>query len=296
MNDRMICGVRALRRRTAEGGCRGMLRLKKPPCRFNTVYERKGGPDRVPLKDRKKYTTLQNRQIRQKTPKDFPFIPFFFECRAKASCRALPGSMTVEAALVLPVFLFAMVNLLSLILMFQTFSVQEGKLHQAGRELSLLAYGQESGEQDIRLVKVSAVKSIFPIAAFPSSAIVNGCVMHKWIGYDLSAGDGTNREEGEEMVYITRSGAAYHRIRSCTYLNPSIQLMGISEAQNAVNSEGRRYTACMACGGNSAVVYVTAGGERYHSTVSCSGLKRTIESVTLQEAIAAGRHACPGCG
>lgn len=249
----------------------------------------------MPLKNRKKYMKLQNKQIEQETPKDFSQIPFFFN-NTKASCRALPGSMTVEAALVLPIFLFAMVNLLSLIVMFQTFSVQEGKLHQTGRELSMLSYGEESGEQDIRLVTVSAVKPVFGVAAFPSAAVVNGCVMHKWIGYDLLAGESMNGEEGEELVYITRSGAAYHRERSCKYLNPSIELMGAAQAKEAINSAGIRYTACSVCGGSSAVVYVTAGGERYHSTISCSGLKRTIDSVTLQEAVAAGRHACPSCG
>lgn len=233
---------------------------------------------------------------RQTTPKDFPEIPGFIKNPARASCPALPGNMTVEAAFVLPLFLFAVVNLLSLILMFQTFSIEEGKLHQTGRELSLLSYGQEDGEQDIRLVKVSTIRSVFPVVAFPTATVANGCVMHKWIGYDLSQKDTASGKEKEEMVYITKSGTAYHRQRECIYLNPTIRMMGSSQAQNAVNSEGKKYTACSVCGGNSEIVYVTEDGVRYHSTVTCSGLKRSIEYVTLQEAIEAGRHACPRCG
>lgn len=242
-----------------------------------------------------KYTPLKNKN-RQTTPEDFPETHGFCKRPARASCRTLPGNMTVEAALVLPVFLFAMMNLLSLILMFQTFSIQEGKLHQAGRELSLLAYGSEEGEQDIRLVKVSSVKSVFPLAPFQGAAVANGCVMHKWIGYDLFGGDAALGSEKEEMVYITASGTAYHRQRECVYLNPSIQMLELAQAKNARNGGGRQYTACGICGGDSVIVYVTQDGIRYHSTVSCSGLKRTIDIVPLQEAVSSGRHACPRCG
>ena len=58
--------------------------------------------------------------------------------RKKASRRALPAGMTVEAAVVLPVFLFAVVNLLSLFLVFWTYSSKEAQLHQTARQLSLI--------------------------------------------------------------------------------------------------------------------------------------------------------------
>ncbi len=234
--------------------------------------------------------------LRHRTTQYFPDFLNELPKKPGASCPALPGSMTVEAALVLPLFLFAMGNLLSLILMFQTFSVQEGKLHQTGRELSMLAYGQEGGDVDIRLITVSPVKPLFGIAPFRASSVANGCVMHKWIGYDLSRGEGTFGEEREEMVYITKSGSAYHRERECVYLNPSVKLVGREQAGNMTNGDGGRYTACASCGGNSALVYVTEYGTRYHSTVSCSGIKRSIDCVALKEAIEAGKHACPKCG
>lgn len=223
-------------------------------------------------------------------------IPVFFWRVKRASRPALPGNMTVEAAFVLPIFLFAMGNLMAVLLMFQTFSVQEGKLHQTGRELSMLAYGQEEGEQDIRLVTVSRIEAPFSVAAFGTASIANGCVMHKWIGYDLTQGGSDGEAGREEMVYVTKSGSAYHRERSCVYLNPSVKLMGISQAQASVNRNGVRYTACELCGGRAEVVYVTEDGVRYHSTINCSGLRRTIDYVTLQEALAAEKHACPKCG
>ena len=130
-------------------------------------------------------------------------------------------------------------------------------------------------------------------AAFRSSYVVNGCVMHKWIGY---SGDGTGEDwerQEEELVYITKSGEAYHRERSCLYLNPSIRLADREE----ITAD---YTPCSVCVGRgrleNRLIYVTDGGSRYHNTVSCSGLRRTIESVTLMQALEMGRHACPRCG
>lgn len=218
------------------------------------------------------------------------------EHEKRTSCRELPGNMTVEAALVLPVFLFAAVNLLSLLLMFRTYSAEEAKLHQTGRQMALYAYGQESGDSEIRLMNVNRIKSPFGIAAFGGGYTANGCVMHKWNGYDLNGTAGERPEKEEELVYITRSGSAYHRERGCRYLNPAIQMVDRNDAENADTEDGGKYTPCLVCGGESGLVYITEGGNRYHSTVNCTGLKRTIESVTLTEAIEAGRHPCPSCG
>ncbi|MDO4292304.1 MAG: hypothetical protein Q4C65_03635 [Eubacteriales bacterium] len=199
--------------------------------------------------------------------------------------------MTVEAALVLPLFLFAAVNLLSLLLMFSSYSAREAGLHQTGRQLSMLGYGQESGEREVRLMYINRISAPFSVAAFGGGYTVNGCVMYKWIGYELGQTGEEEQRREEELVYITSSGEAYHRERGCQYLNPSIRMVERSQAK-----EDGRYTPCLACGGNSSLVYVTEGGSRYHSTVGCSGLKRTIESVTLPEAEGRGYHACPGCG
>lgn len=225
-----------------------------------------------------------------------PVIPNPLNRSKRAFRRARPGNMTVEAAMVLPLFLYAMVNLLSLILMFQSYSTREGQLHQAGRQMALLAYGQEGGEADVELFTVSPVKALIPIAAFPTTTVVNGCVMHKWIGYDPKQTGQAAGGAKEELVYLTRSGTAYHKSRSCIYLNPSIRMMERSQAQTAVNADGSRYLPCAVCQGNTALVYVTDTGNRYHSTAACSGLKRTIESVPLSEALAMGRHACSKCG
>lgn len=124
--------------------------------------------------------------------------------RKKASRRALPAGMTVEAAVVLPVFLFAVANLLSLFLVFWSYSSKEAQLHQTARQLALYAYGQEDGEPDVRLMRLTPVSAPFGIAAFRSSYVVNGCVMHKWIGY---SGD------GRRLGTAGRRAGLYYKIR-----------------------------------------------------------------------------------
>ena len=180
--------------------------------------------------------------------------------------------------------------------MFRTYSAEEAKLHQTGRQMALYAYGQEGGDCEIRLMNVNRIKAPFGVAAFGGGYTANGCVMHKWNGYDLSGAGSERPGEEEELVYITRSGSAYHRDRGCRYLNPAIQMVDREQAQGMDTEDGGKYTPCLACGGKSSLVYITEGGSRYHSTVNCTGLKRTIESVTLTEAVESGRHPCPSCG
>ena len=127
--------------------------------------------------------------------------------RQRASCRALPGNLTVEAAIALPLFLFAVINLLSLFLMFQEFSVQEGRLHQTGRMLSMLAHGQESGEAGYPAGATERVEPLIPVAGFPKTFVASGCVMHKWIGFALG------EEEGNGAARIGRSWF-YHLLRN----------------------------------------------------------------------------------
>ncbi len=215
---------------------------------------------------------------------------------ASPHARERPGSLTVEAALVLPLFLFAIINLMSLFLMFQRYGDRLTRLHQTGRELSMAAGagGWDAKEQDIRLMEMGFVKPLIPVMGFRGSLVVNGCVMHKWIGYDLT-GETSGETAAEEMVFITKSGTAYHKSRSCPYLNPAVRAVSREEALSSRNSSGRHYTACGICGGKGETLYITSGGDRYHSTISCSGLKRSIEYVSLEQALSRGKHACTKC-
>ncbi len=208
------------------------------------------------------------------------------------------GSMTAEACIVLPLFLFFTVNVLSMILFFHTYLTNLEQLHQQGRQLSMLAYVTGEGEflenHLVRLVRPARIQPMIPILGYPGVTVISCCYMRAWTGYDVerrAPGDG-----GEVYVYITEGGSVYHIARNCTYLTLSIQVAGETEVEGLRNASGGRYAPCEKCArtGGTGIVYITKEGSSYHSTITCSGLKRTVRCVPLSEA--GGRGPCSRCG
>ena len=241
--------------------------------------------------------SLQERKNINKTLTNSLINPNIQKDSKEVSCFALlSGSLTAEAALVLPLFLFAMVNILSLFLMFESYGTHLAGLHQSGRQLAVLAYAQGDKTQntDIELVSEEYIKPLIGIMGYQGCLVVNGCVMHKWIGYDLT-GEAAVGQEEEEMVFITAHGSVYHISRNCVYLNPTVESVPVSQAVSLKNISGKTYTACQSCGGKGLWVYITEDGERYHSSIGCSGLKRTVDCVTKKYAEKMGRHGCSKC-
>lgn len=213
------------------------------------------------------------------------------------AAKSPEGSMTVEAALAVPLFLFFMVNVLSILLFFHRFSTNLEELHQQGRQLSMLAYtARDTGiiqDEMVKLVKPVRVSPVIPVLGYRGTTIVSCCYMRAWTGYDVTQDEVGETEE--EYVYITESGSVYHRRRNCTHLSLSVELTGREEVESRRNAYGGRYTACEKCkGSESGIVYITAEGDRYHNTIECSGLKRTVRCVLLSET--GGRAPCSRCG
>jgi len=210
----------------------------------------------------------------------------------------MEGSMTVEASIAIPVFLFAILNLLSIILLFGEYSSNLADMHQKAKELSVHAHILENG-QDVNndLIILSKAQKLEPVISFmgfePARTIVN-CRVRKWTGYDTT--QAVMEKIEEEWVYITPSGEAYHRDRNCSYLNPKI-LTGVTANMKTIrNKDGEIYRLCNTCkdGSLTGICFYTEYGNRYHTTLECSGIKRTIESVKISET--EGRHACGKCG
>lgn len=116
-----------------------------------------------------------------------------------------------------------------------------------------------------------------------------------WTGYDVTR-QVSNLQEEDPMVYITRSGIVYHLDRNCTYLNPSVMTVTVSETAGLRNQSGGKYHPCELCDGDRAQgqVYITSQGGSYHRLIQCPGLKRTIYTVPLSEV--KERGACSKCG
>ena len=99
----------------------------------------------------------------------------------------------------------------------------------------------------------------------------------------------------DEWVYITPYGTVYHRDRACRYLDLNIRAVSRQSLLTLRNADRKIYRPCESCGlSGNRTVYVTDYGERYHNSLSCSGLKRTIYMIKLSQT--GGKKACSKCG
>lgn len=100
-------------------------------------------------------------------------------------------------------------------------------------------------------------------------------------------------------VYLAEYGKVYHRNKGCVYLNPDIQQVAYCQVEAKRNVSGGKYDFCNRCGKGSAptetsMVYITPYGDSWHLDKKCSGLKRTIRKVLIEEI--GGLPPCSKCG
>ena len=265
------------------------------------------------------------------------------------SLSSVKGSVTVEAALALPIALFFLLNLISVISIFRVHSAVEAALHQVGSKMAVYAYAAETitdtegigmsplmsvalsetyvkesvmnylgeayleaspiknGKQGISfvlsklmeeddvidLIAVYEVEPAFGMIGFQSFRVVNRCRVRAWTGYDNKHVE-VSSEDGEEIVYITENGTVYHRDRSCTHLQLSIQAVEYERIAVMRNVYGSKYKQCERCKlVTDGSVYITKQGDCYHSDAGCSGLKRTVIAILFREI--GGKKPCLRC-
>lgn len=240
------------------------------------------------------------------------------------------ASFTIEAAVVLPLLSGFFVSVLFFFHVLMIQQEVEKALQYSGRVLAAQAYGgEERNLTDIakaelvfskelkntacplRYVKgnhvyIDAVLSSvsgnyvclytryevqLPIGFFGKTGIpvTQSVKTRKWTGYQGWDTDDTI----DTFVYVTEHGSVYHESLDCAYLDLSIQSVSRDEVGNLRNKDGEKYYPCASCGGESGSVYITDYGTCYHSSLSCSGLKRTVYLIRRSEA--AGYGACSKC-
>lgn len=268
--------------------------------------------------------------------------------------RKIEAGMTVEASIVLPMFLFFFLNLGCAIEMIRLHGNLQLALWQIGSKMSVYGYALDSGElpedsdgwwRDLAGAVVSAtyvkgqiinsagadylnsspltngaagiqlweseifgsddeIDIIVTYSVSPWSSLIgfrpfrmaNRYYAHIWNGYSLS---GTG-EEGEvtQIVYVTENGAVYHMSMECTHLQLSVREIPSFVIDELRNQGGGRYRPCSRCAGGRppSTLYITSEGDRYHYDRGCSGLKRTVFSMTIEQAQEAGYRPCSRCG
>lgn len=175
-------------------------------------------------------------------------------------------------------------------------SVGEGYLDSSplakgsgGLQLWETGLSNTGNELDIKLTYQVGPGSV--LAGFQPFRMTNRCYVRLWNGYDV-----TRVQEVTTYVYVAENGVVFHRDRSCTHLQLSVHSIGRGELEQMRNRWGQKYSACEKCGKGEPpdILYVTEEGHCYHYREDCSGIKRTVTSLTLEEA--AGYPPCSRCG
>lgn len=152
------------------------------------------------------------------------------------------------------------------------------------------------GTGDVIDLQVSyQVKPLIAVMGFNQFSMTQRYYGKAWTGYDVTQWVSDTYEE-DPMVFITETGTVYHLDRNCVYLNPSIEIIDADSVESRRNQDGGKYYPCEKCGTKigGREIYITSQGNRYHTQLNCSGLKRTIYTVPLSQT--GGRGRCSKCG
>ena len=207
------------------------------------------------------------------------------ETESPSLCSLRKGSLTVEAAFILPFFLTILLAFFSLFLQYAL--AADLKIQAAAEAKKMgITMGDLLGEE-ITICKKGNIEKI-PIVSFGRDPEVSvRAVCRAWIGF-------TQLETEEVYVYITPTGSVYHLFRDCTHLNLSIDKVVFAQALILKNEYGEGYRKCELCKESyGALVYITKEGNCYHSQKDCSGLKRTVQTIALSKV--QGRDCCLRC-
>ena len=200
------------------------------------------------------------------------------------------GSLTLEASVVLPLYLFFFISLLSILEMMQGTMKKDFDLSRTVKSAALLS----PVETVIDIVEPYIFEPRCNVFGIPTQILMCRARAHSWTGYKLgSATDSNGGSMEDPIVYVAENGTVYHLSRSCTHLDLSIRPINSDRVGDARNSGGGKYKRCEICGGGSGTVYITDDGDRYHSSLTCSGLKRTIYEIPLSQV--GSRRLCGRC-
>lgn len=244
----------------------------------------------------------------------------------------IEGSLTIEAAIVIPLYVVAFAALLS-IGNFMLFHVKmQMAITEEAKRVALRCNAENCEalsiikDETLRIlddekVSYSIVQNGIDGISFDGSEIDSGeyivikvdyifapvggnvfgifgipvsqkCVMHNWCGYISGYWDD---DYSQDYVYVTNNSEVYHRNRECSHIRLSVQSVKGTEIDSLRNEGGAKYYPCDICHAdrNSDELYITKDGNRYHMNLTCSGLKRTVKAIRISEI--GERRPCSRC-
>ena len=243
--------------------------------------------------------------------------------RLRASlCTSVRGSMTAEAAVILPFVLFV---LLSMMYFTEALRIQrqiqdaavQTSLHMSqyaykGDLTQIYAYGKlkdyiNKSNQDFSMIKGGAagiscllsdtlddadrvdlvvsytLRLPYNVIGLPGIPVVQRACTRGWTGYEP---DICEKEE-EQIVYVTEHGTVYHKTSDCSHIDLTVRSADYKDLSSLRNTEGQKFSACEKCGSRMVLkgrIFITNTGNCYHTTSGCSGLKRGVLAIPISQA------------
>lgn len=221
-------------------------------------------------------------------PEHLIFLPHYKQKHCGRAALYTSGSLTIEAAVILPLFLFAALTMVSVMDLCRIQVVKQVELSEKAKKLSMYAYvSQEYLEEDyIDLCESESCKlAVSLIPNYTVDLALRGRV-HMWTGRSESECAADAEKAAEELVYVTDHESVYHVSADCSHLKLSIYSMSGKQIESARNDYGGRYKPCEKCCGTtqtSGYFFISNSGEKYHTSRECSGLTRRVRLVPKKD-------------
>ena len=249
--------------------------------------------------------------------------------RKRAFLFTSSGSVTIEAAIGITIFLLVTIALSSFLAMvYSQLSIEE-KINNISMETAkakyFVNYDNENGEKYKSMAEVGYISArIFSDInrknklignPNPAQSNMDNGMIDTVLSYDMKipftnyrwnitqrakAKDWTGQDmvEPGEIVYITKHGTVYHRSKECKHLVVTVNEVTLAQANMMRNSSGHKYKRCSYCVrgkmSNFSSVFITPDGDRYHNSLDCLGLTRSVIEVDIKDV--GDKGPCSSCG
>ena len=181
------------------------------------------------------------------------------------------GSMTVEAALVFPLFLFGLTALLYLLVLLRVETEVGRALTDAGRELAQNASLSKEAESSLLAAAEGKHKVKEYLSARPGVEIIkDGADGISLLGSSWNTGDSVLTLRASYQAVLPPGISWFHPIR-ITQTKTVRGWTGFGERQAFSGEQGEK------------VVYVTDYGTVYHGRLNCGHLKLSIQQAAFSE-------------
>ena len=274
----------------------------------------------------KRNTCLQSRQVL------YPRVPKLL-LRLRASlCTSVRGSMTAEAAVILPFVLFVLLSMMCFtealriqrqiqdaavqtslhmsqyaykgdLTQIYAYSKLKDYMNQSDLDFSMIKGGKAGiscllsdtldDADRVDLVVRYTLKLPYNVIGLPGIPVVQRACTRGWTGYEPEICE----KEEEQIVYVTEQGTVYHKSSECSHIDLTVRSAKYQDLSKLRNTEGQRFRACEKCGSRTILngrIFITNTGNCYHTTSECSGLKRGILAIPISQA--EDYRPCSRCG